>query len=107
MRTLILAFALICAAGVAHAAGIVPAVNTDMGCTTAGQTMYYNGSSLACGVTPLPATTVGSLPSCTSGTKGTIYLVTDALTPVALAGVTGGGAVVVSVLCNGTAWIVQ
>lgn len=33
----------------AFAGGTVPAVNTDMGCTTAGQAMYYTGSALGCG----------------------------------------------------------
>jgi hypothetical protein len=35
-----------------------------------------------------------------------MYIVTDALTPVALATVAGGGAVKVPVICNGTNWIV-
>lgn len=53
-----------------------------------------------------PITVVGSLPSCAAGSKGAIYMVTDALTPVVLSAVTGGGAVNVLVVCNGTNWIV-
>jgi hypothetical protein len=53
-----------------------------------------------------PLTVVGSLPSCAAGTKGAIYMVTDALTPVALSTVVGGGAINVLVVCNGTNWIV-
>lgn len=33
----------------ASAAGLVPSVNADMGCTTAGQPLYYNGTSIVCG----------------------------------------------------------
>jgi hypothetical protein len=54
-----------------------------------------------------PVTTVGSLPSCTSGIKGQMQMVTDALVPVAIATVAAGGAVSIGVTCNGTNWIVQ
>lgn len=50
--------------------------------------------------------TVGTLPTCNGGSLGLRYTVTDALAPVALATVVGSGAIVVSVLCNGTNWIV-
>lgn len=53
------------------------------------------------------STTVASLPSCTTALRGSLYIVTDSLLPVALATVAGGGAVVVPVVCNGTAWIVS
>jgi hypothetical protein len=93
------------------AAGNVPAVNTDMGCTASGQALQYNGSALACGAPTRPLATVGAggsqLPACNSGTKGAMYIVTDALTPVAIATVVGGGAVSIGVTCNGTNWIVQ
>jgi hypothetical protein len=93
------------------AAGLVPPVNADMGCTMAGQTLQYNGSVLACAPPTRPLATVGAggsqLPTCNSITKGAMYMVTDALTPVAIATVVGGGAVSIGVTCNGTNWIVQ
>jgi len=93
------------------AAGLVPPVNVDMGCTIAGQTLQYNGSVLACAAPTRPLATVGAgggqLPTCNSTTKGAMFLVTDALTPVAIATVVGGGAVSIGVTCNGTNWIVQ
>jgi len=54
----------------------------------------------------MPATTVGDLPTCSSTTRGQMFLVTDALLPAALVVVSAGGAVVVPVTCNGTNWIV-
>jgi hypothetical protein len=54
----------------------------------------------------VPKTVVGSLPVCAAGTEGLMYGVTDALTPVALSAVTGGGAIHALVYCNGTSWIV-
>lgn len=51
-------------------------------------------------------TTIGSLATCNAAAQGTRMVVTDALTPVALATVVAGGSVVVSVMCNGTVWIV-
>lgn len=53
-----------------------------------------------------PSTTVSALPTCNAAARGQMYVVTDALTPVALSAVTGGGAVVVPVICNGSSWIV-
>lgn len=94
-------------ASAVQAAGTVPAVNTDMGCTVAGQSLQYSGSTLVCGAPQSPVTTVSSLPSCTSGLRGASYFVTDSLGPVALATVVGGGAVGLLVVCNGTSWIVQ
>lgn len=49
---------------------------------------------------------VASLPTCNAGTQGTIRHVTNALLPVALTTVAGGGAVRVIVFCNGSNWIV-
>ena len=57
-------------------------------------------------IAPPPVTTVASLPAASAALRGVRYLVTDALVPVALAAVAGGGAVVVGVMCNGSAWIV-
>lgn len=104
----IIAFSLLFGAG-ARASGQAPAVNTDMGCTAAGQALQYNGTStLACAAPTRPTSTVATLgTTCTSGQTGQMYLVTDALLPAALAVVAGGGAVKVGVLCNGTNWIVQ
>lgn len=56
------------------------------------------------GIVNLKNYTVSTLPT---GTRGDIAYVTDALTPVALATVVGGGATVVPVFYNGTNWIVQ
>jgi hypothetical protein len=93
------------------AAGLVPPVNVDMGCTVAGQSLQYNGSVLACAAPTRPIATIGAggsqLPTCNSTTKGAMYIVTDALTPVAIATAVGGGAVSIGVTCNGTNWIVQ
>jgi hypothetical protein len=95
----------------AKAAGLVPSVNSDMGCTVAGQAVQYNGSTLVCAAPTRPLATVGAggsqLPTCNSGTKGQMYMVTDALTPVAIATVVGGGAVSIGVTCNGTNWVVE
>ena len=49
--------------------------------------------------------TVSTLPPCNATTKGfDNYYVTDATTPTYNGALTGGGAVVVPVFCNGTAW---
>lgn len=89
-------------------AGIMPAVNSDMGCTANGQAVQYNGSVLACVAPTRPTSTVATLgTTCTSGQRGQMYIVTDALLPAALAIVAGSGAVVTGVTCNGTNWIVQ
>lgn len=91
----------------ALAAGPAPAVNSDMSCTLTGQVVMYNGSALVCSAPTRPTKTVSTLPTCNSGAAGAMYIVTDALTPVGLAAPTGGGAVVVGVTCNGSAYIVQ
>jgi len=54
----------------------------------------------------IPLSVVGSLPACSAGVEGVLYGVTDALTPVVLSTVVGGGAVHTLVYCNGTSWIV-
>lgn len=70
-----------------------------------GSAWAQSGSSAV--VLPVaPLSVVASLPTCAAGTKGAIYMATDALTPVALSTVVGGGAVNVLVVCNGTNWIV-
>jgi len=50
---------------------------------------------------------VASLPACNAGLEGSHYGVNNALAPTALATVVGGGAVHVSVYCDGTNWIVN
>ncbi len=51
-----------------------------------------------------PVYTVATLPA--AGTAGRRAFVSNALTPVALSAVVGGGAVTVPVYDNGSAWIV-
>lgn len=52
--------------------------------------------------------TVATMPVCNAAGEGILNrAVTDALAPVSLAIVTGGGAIHVHVYCNGTNWIVQ
>jgi hypothetical protein len=91
----------------AKGASLMPAVNQEMSCTTTGQVLAFNGSAIVCQAPSRPVTTVSGLPTCNSGSQGTIYFVTDALAPVALATVAGSGAVKIGVTCNGTNWIVQ
>lgn len=75
---------------------------------TCASTAFDTTTGVTCATTSQRTiVTVSGLPTCNSGTKGAMYLVTDALAPVALATVAGSGAVVVGVTCNGTAWIVQ
>lgn len=52
-------------------------------------------------------TTVAGLPTCNSGSRGQSYIVTDSLTPIALATVVAGGAVVIRATCDGAAWKVM
>lgn len=87
--------------------GVVPPVNSDVGCSNPGDNLHYDGSGLTCGVPMRPTKTVSTLPACNTAARGQMALVTDALLPASLASVSGGGAVVVGVVCNGTTWIVQ
>lgn len=93
----------------ARADAPAPAVGTLMGCTTSGQTITYNAttSSLVCQAPTRPSSTTAGLPTCNSTILGQEYIVTDALLPVALANIAGGGAVKIGVTCNGVNWIVQ
>lgn len=52
-----------------------------------------------------PQFTVSGLPTCNSGSKGYMVVVTDATAPTYNATFTGGGAVVVPAFCNGTSWV--
>jgi len=58
------------------------------------------------GLVKLSVADVAALPTCDVGTKGTVMMAGDSLTPVALATVIGGGGVAVIVGCNGANWIV-
>jgi hypothetical protein len=64
----------------------------------AGHTTFGAGVSLA-------GSTVASLPTCNSASKGSMRYVTDAAAaPTYNAAVSGGGSVVIPVFCNGTQW---
>lgn len=56
------------------------------------------------GAIQLPVTTVAKLPTCDAYSAGIVMVVTDATTPTYNGSLTGGGAVVVTVLCTGAAW---
>lgn len=69
-------------------------------------TITANGSVIATGlVQPSTDYTVAGLPTCNAGAKGSRAHVTDASAPTFLGTLTGGGAVVAPVFCNGTAWV--
>jgi hypothetical protein len=72
-----------------------------------GNSVVYDGTSLGCGAPQRPSSTVANLPACNAGNTGLMYIVTNALAPVGLSAVTGGGAVTIGVICNGSSWIVQ
>lgn len=88
-------------------------VKADTSCSPNGVSLISNNGASACGVAPSqrPLATIAAggsqLPSCASGIKGVMYFVSDALLPVSLAIVAGGGAIAIGVTCNGTNWIVQ
>lgn len=54
---------------------------------------------------PIGIWTVSTLPACNAIRQGQANVVTDATSPTFLGGLTGGGAVVTPVHCNGTAWV--
>ena len=53
---------------------------------------------------PMPTYTVATLPACNSALYGYWYLISDATTPTYNGTPAGSGAVIVPVVCNGTAW---
>lgn len=55
----------------------------------------------------IPTAALEIIPTCNTSLQGTMYEVTDALLPAALATVAGSGAVKVGVTCNGSNLIVQ
>ena len=81
------------------ASGTSPNENLNLNPSPAGTGAVTVGSPLR-----LKGYTVATLPA---GTVGDNAYVTDAMAPVALAAVVGGGAVVVKVFYNGANWIVQ
>jgi hypothetical protein len=52
----------------------------------------------------LPTKTVATLPACGGSTQNFMYLVTDALGPTYGGTLTGGGAIPVPAVCDGTDW---
>jgi len=71
----------------------------------AAQTSRYGiPSSNGSGAVQLPTSTVAQLPTCDVSHAGNIRVVTDATTPTYNGALVGGGAVVVTVLCTGSAW---
>lgn len=67
----------------------------------AGSLSTQNGAS----VQMQPAQfTVATLPTCNASSKALLLVVTDATSPTYNASLTGGGAVTLPVLCNGSAW---
>jgi len=61
-------------------------------------------ASFTGGAVLLPVYTVSTLPTCGAGLNGAAAYVTDATTPAYNATLTGGGAVRVLAICNGTNW---
>jgi hypothetical protein len=66
-----------------------------------GATITMNGVDILGGA----GTTVSALPTCNTALKGGRTFVTDATSPTFLGTLTGSGAVVAPVFCNGTAWV--
>jgi hypothetical protein len=82
-----------------------PALADGLNCNSGDVVGYTTG--FICTTAARQVKTVATLPTCNSAARGLMYIVTDALTPVALAAVSAGGAVVIGVTCNGTNWIIQ
>lgn len=81
-----------------------PTAGTNATLTNTWALHVVAGASKFGGPIQLPGYTVATLPA---GKVGYCAYVTDALAPVALANVVGGGAVTVKVFYDGTNWIVQ
>lgn len=62
------------------------------------------GTSCPLANVQVTTTTVAALPTCNSGTKGMLEIVTDALLPTFLGTVSGGGTNVVLIMCDGSTW---
>lgn len=76
---------------------IIQAASTSL--TLAGSTLTLVGSFV------LPVSTVAALPTCNSGLSHSFRAVSDATLPTYNGTLTGGGAVIVPVFCNGSAWL--
>ena len=88
-------------------AGAVWAANMA-DCTSPSALNWDGTNGFSCNNLSIPVTTVGSLPTCTSGLKGRVYVVTDASAlSTFLSIIAAGGSVTTTVLCNGTNWVVQ
>jgi len=72
--------------------------------TTTALTLDSSQNATFVGWVKMPVYTVATLPA--AGTAGRRAFVNNALTPVALSTVVGGGALTVPVFDNGTNWIV-
>ena len=97
-------------------------VNNQCGTYFLQNSTYYNGQGVSVGsalpfcagsmstqnagsVQMQPAQyTVATLPTCNASSKALLLVVTDATSPTYNGALTGGGAVTVPVLCNGSAW---
>lgn len=77
---------------------------TSGGIATTAVTIGIDQSAVFTGWVQMPVYTVSTLPA--AGTKGRRAFVSNALTPVVLSAVVGGGAVTVPVYDNGSSWIV-
>jgi hypothetical protein len=84
--------------------------NITVNAPTSGTALTVTGVSGQLAVVPTqpvgtPTFTVAGLPACNAILKGGLAYVTDAAaTPVYNASVTGGGAVIIPVFCNGSNW---
>lgn len=73
--------------------------------TQSASSVAITGGSIAGASVKVPSSTVALLPTCNAGSAGTIALVIDALTPVYLTALTGGGSAVAFAICTGIAWV--
>ena len=73
--------------------------------TTANALTTVFAVDCATGYTQGLVTTVGGLPSCTSGRRGARAVVTDASSPTFLGTLTGSSSTVTGALCNGSNWV--
>lgn len=95
------------ASGAASCASVANTDLTNSSLTVGAATVALGAAVQVKANTATVAAGGGALPSCVAGLRGTQYIVTDALVPVALAPVAPGGAAIVNVTCDGTDWIVM